>query len=170
MRSTLRIQHTVTIFSFRHRRLFAALVLAIATSGNAQTPPQVATVSGTVTDTAGTGIPGANIQLTRTSAPAIQTKTDAKGHFEMTTGPGEYVLQTAAPGFMTDKLPTHLSATTPTTTHIVLQLGNGGCGVCVSTVSTDRIETLDASLSATLPLTPMPPYKQASRKPHSMGK
>jgi hypothetical protein len=168
MRSTLRIQHAVTIISFRRRRLLAALVLAIATSGNAQTESQTATVSGTVTDVAGTRIPGANIQLARASDPSIQTKTDSRGHFEITAGQGEYVLQTAAPGFRTDKVPIHLSATTPTTTHIVLLIENGwGCG---PSVSTNRIETLNASLSATLPLTPMPPYKQASRKPHSMGK
>lgn len=161
MRSTLR--------SFRQRRLLAALLLATATSGNAQTESQTATVSGTVTDVTGARIPGANIQLARMSAPAIQTKTDGKGEFEIAAGPGEYVLQTVAPGFITDKLPVHLSATTPTTTHIVLQIENWGCGVCISTEPA-TIKTLDASLYATLPLTPMPPFKQASRKPYSPGK
>jgi len=165
MRSTLPAH---TSFTSRHRRLLAAVVFSITTFGFSQPPSQTATVSGTVSDTAGTGVPGANIQLTRASAPAIQTKTDGKGHFEMTAGPGEYVLQTAAAGFMTDKLPTHLSATTPTTTPIVLQLGNGGCGVCVSICN--RIETLNASLSETLPLTPMPPYEQTSKKHHLPSK
>jgi len=168
MRSTLRNQHTVTIVSFLQRRLLAALVLAIATSGNAQTESQTATVSGTVADVAGARIPGASIQLAHTGAPSIQTKTDGKGNFEITAGPGQYVLQTVAPGFVPHKLPVDLSATTPTTTHIMLQVENGwGCGPWIST---NRIEILDTSLSATLPLTPMPPFKQASRKPHSMGK
>jgi hypothetical protein len=163
MRSTLRIQHAVTMVSFRQRRLLAALVLAIATSGNAQP----ATVSGTVTDAAGTRIPGANIQLARASAPSIQIKTDGKGHFEITADPGEYVLQTAANGFVTDKLPIHLSATPPTTSRVVLQVGSGGtCDVFIG----PPVETLNASLSATLPLTSIPPYKRASRKPRSIGK
>jgi hypothetical protein len=145
--------------------LLAAFVLAIATSGNAQTESQTATLSGTVTDAAGTRIPGANIQMARPSALSIQTKTDGKGHFEITAGQGEYVLQTAAPGFTTDRLPIQLSATTPTTTHIVLRVGRIECPVFI-----EPVKTLDASLTATLPLLPMPPYKQASKKYHLSSK
>jgi hypothetical protein len=169
MKSTLLIQHAVKIATSQHRRFLAALVIAIATSGNAQTEPPVATVTGTVIDASGARVPGAGIQLAHPGAPFIQTKTDGKGEFEITAGPGEYVLQTVAPGFITDKLPVHLSATTPTATHIVLQIENWGCGVCISTEPA-TIKTLDASLSATLPLTPMPLFKQTSRKPHSPGK
>lgn len=168
MRSTLRIRHAITIVVLRHRRLLAALVIAIATSGNAQTESPFATVSGTVTDASGARVPGASIQLAHPGAPSIQTKTDGKGEFEITAGPGEYVLQTVVPGFVPHTLPVNLSATTPTTTHIVLQIESWGCGPCISIEP--PIKTLDASFSAMLPLTPMPPFKQASRKPHSPGK
>jgi len=162
MRSTLSAHNTVRS---RQRRLLAAVVVSITTLGFAKAPSQVATVSGTVTDAAGTRIPGANIQLARASAPAIQTKTDSKGHFEITAGQGEYVLQTVAPGFITNKLPIHLSATIPTTTRIVLLIENGwGCG---PSVSTNRIDTLSASFSDTLPPSQIPPYKQGSQKHHS---
>jgi Carboxypeptidase regulatory-like domain len=142
MRSTLRVQPAVTIVTFRHRRLLAALVIAIATSGNAQTEPSGATVTGTVTDAAGAKVPGASIQLAHPGAPSIQSKTDGRGEFEITAVPGEYVLQTVAPGFLTDKLPVHLSATAPTTTHIVLQIDGWGCGVCIS-LEPSTIKTLD---------------------------
>jgi Carboxypeptidase regulatory-like domain len=168
MRSTLRIQPAAMIVTSQHRRLLAALVIAIATAMNAQTESQVATISGTVTDATGARVPGARVQLAHPGAPLIQTKTDGKGDFEITASPDEYVLQTAAPGFATHALPVHLSATTPTTTHIVLQVAT--CGPCLSVDPPPPIETLDASLSTTLPLTPMPPFKQTSRKPQSRGK
>ena len=71
MRSTLRFPHTVTIVTLRHRRLLAAVVIAIVTSGNAQTESQFVTVSGTVTDVAGTRVRGASIQL---APPALLTR------------------------------------------------------------------------------------------------
>jgi len=168
MRSTLRLK-SVSVRFIQHRRLLAALVIAIATSGNAQIGSTFATVSGTVTDVSGARVAGASIQLAHLGAPSVQTKTDDKGEFEITTGPGEYVLQTVARGFEAHKLPVHLSATTPTTIQIVLRLARESvCEPCLSIEP--ALETLDASLSATLPLIPMPPYKQATRKPHSPGK
>lgn len=165
MRSTLGLKSVPVIFMQRHRRLLAALVIAIVTSGNAQTGSTFAIVSGTVTDASGARVPGASIQLAHLGAPSVQTKTDGKGEFEITAGPGEYVLQTVARGFAAHKLPVHLSATAPTAIQIVLQLDMGSvCEPCLSIEP--PLETLDASLSATLSLIPMPPYKQASRKPH----
>ena len=104
---------------------------------------------------------------THERSSGFNPKTDGKGEFEITAAQGEYVLQTVARGFITDKLPAHLSATTPAT-HIVLQIAIEGC--VHASLPNLPVETLDASLSATLPLTPMPPFKQASRKPHPPGK
>ena len=162
MRSTLRIQRAVTIVTFRPRRLLAVFVIAIATSANCQTESPFATVSGTVADTTGARVPGAG-------APSVQTKTDDKGEFEITAGPGEYVLQTVARGFAADNLPVHLSAAAPTAIQIVLQLARES--VCLPCLSIEPpIETLDASLSAVLPLMPVPPFKQTFKKPHSPAK
>jgi hypothetical protein len=123
-------------------------------------------VSGTITDETGAQVPGAIIRLTHLGVPALQTTTDPNGHFEMRAKPGDYVLETTAQGFMTDKFPVHLSAATQSTEHIALRVAMGG-GVYIEQ---PPIETLDASLTATLPLTPMPPYKQTSKKPHSLAK
>lgn len=105
MRSTLPA-HRKTIS--RKRKLLAAVVVSITIFGSAQTPPQVATISGTAT---GPIVPNATIRLTHPGDPCLQTTTDVKGSFEMRAKPGEYVLETSAPGFMIDKLPIHLSAT-----------------------------------------------------------
>jgi hypothetical protein len=153
-------------FILRYRRLLAALVIAIATSGNAQTRSTFATVYGTVSDVSGARVPGASIQLAHPGTPSVQTKTDGKGEFEITAGPGDYVLQTVARGFAAHKLPVHLSATAPTAIQIKLQLEMGSvCEPCLSIEP--PLETLNASLSATLPLIPMPRFKQTSKKPHS---
>ena len=159
MRSTLPAHKIVTS---RKGILFAAMVVSITIFGNAQTPPQVAVVSGTITDATGAQVPGAIIRLTHPGAPSLQTTTDADGHFEMRAKPGEYVLETSARGFMIDKLPVHLSAATQSTGHIALRVNNmdtGRPGVYI-----EHIETLDASLTATLPLTSTSPYKQTSKK------
>ena len=73
----------------------------------------------------------------------------------MRAKPGEYVLETTAPGFRLDKLPVRLSAATQSTERIALVVEN---------IRNDQvdyreppIETLGASLTATLPLTPVPP-------------
>jgi len=166
MRSTLPV---LGIFTSRQRRWLAAVIVSITILGNAQPPPQIATVSGTVTDVTGTIVPGATIRLAYPGAPSLQTITDNNGHFEMSAKPGEYILETIAPGFLTNKLPVHLSAAIQSTEHIALQIG-GICGPCISMESPIPIETLDASLTATLPLTPMPPYKQTSKRPHPPGK
>lgn len=171
MQSTALTHNNARTSNHLGRYMLALCLLMMAPSAQPQSASkaETATISGTVTDTAGARVPGAGIQLAPPGTPSIQTKTDGRGEFEITAGPGEYVLQTVTPGFMTDKLPVHLSATTPTTTHIVLQLENSGCGVCIS-IEPATIKTLDASLSTTLPLTPMPPLKQASRKPHPPAK
>ncbi len=170
MRSTLRLKSVPVRFMLRHQRLLSTLVIAIAISGNAQTGATFATISGTVSDVSGARVPGASIQLAHPGTPSVQTKTDDKGEFEITAGPGEYVLQTVARGFAVDKLPVHLSATAPTAIQIVLQLDTASvCEPCLS-IEQPPVETLDASLSATLPLMPMPPFKQTSKKPHSPNK
>jgi hypothetical protein len=170
MRSTLRIRHAVTIVTLRQRRLLAALVIAIVTSGNAQTESQVVTVSGTVADVTGARVRGASIQLASPGAPYEETTTDGKGDFEITARrPGDYILQAVARGFAAYKLPVHLSATAPITIRIVLLLDPASvCEPCVS--SEPPIETLDASLSTTLPLLPMPPFKQSSKKSHPLAR
>jgi hypothetical protein len=124
-------------------------------------------VSGTVTDATGAKVTGATIRLAHPGAPSLQTTTDSNGRFEIRAEPGEYLLETTAPGFVTDKLPVRLSAAIQSTEHIALRLGQ-----CCGSIAIDEIpiETLDASLAATLPLTPMPPYKQTSKKPHSLAK
>jgi hypothetical protein len=157
MRSTLRLQHAPTTFILRQRRLLAAMTVSITTLANAQAPPQVAVVSGTVTDVTGATVTRATVQLLHPGDGPQQTTTDSSGHFEIKAGPGEYLLVTAAAEFLTDKLSLRLSATSQSTEHIALAVEN---------IRTDQmffreppIETLDASLTATLPLTPFPPLK-----------
>jgi hypothetical protein len=148
--------------------LLAAMLVSIVTSGNAQKPSQVAVVSGTVTDVTGAQIPGAMIRLTHPGDPSLQTTTDVKGHFELTTKLGEYVLETSAPGFVVDKLPVQLSAATQSTEHIALRIASLDC--YGPHIEQPRIEPLDASLTATLPLIPIPPYKQTAKKAHPLSK
>jgi hypothetical protein len=163
MRSSLPAHKIVTS---RKRNLLAAVVVSITIFGYAQTPRQVATVSGT--DVTGAIVPNATIRLTHPGDPSLQTTTDVHGRFEMRAKPGEYVLETSAQGFMMDKLPVQLSAATQSTEHIALRVAMGG-GVGIS-IEQPRIETLDASLTATLPLMPVPPYKQSFKKPHPLSK
>jgi len=166
MRSTLHVQHASKPLTLRRRKLLAAMVVSIATIGNAQTSPaphtQVAIVSGTVVDTTGAPIPGATISLELTDKPALRTTTDSNGHFDLKVEPGEYTLKTSAPGFMVDTIPLHLAAATQITEHIELRIGGGG-GVKVA-FENPSIETLDASLTATLPTMRIPLYKSASKK------
>jgi hypothetical protein len=166
VRSTLRLQHAPTTFILRQRRSLVAVIVSITILGNAQTPLQVATISGTITDATGAIVPRAVIRLAHPGAPSLQTTTDNNGYFEMSAKPGEYILETIASGFLTNKLPVYLSAAIPSTRHIDLQIGEL-CGPCIS-MESSKIEILDASLTATLPLTPIPPYKtSAPQKPSS---
>ena len=144
------------------RSAILATVVGIAPFASAQTAPTFAVVSGTVIDTTGATIPGAKVQLIHPGRLALESRTDNQGAFEIPVEPGEYTLETLAPGFARYQTFLPVSATNPPTVRIKLEIANGGCGVCVSVQP--PIETLDASLTSTIPLPPMPPYKQPSRK------
>jgi hypothetical protein len=119
-----------------------------------------ATLSGTVVDSSGAVIPKAILSLEKTDSPHLQTTTDSSGHFAVEAAPGEYILKVSAQGFRASEKSIQLTVAVPTVEKIPLEVG--GCTLCV-TVETIPVETLDASLDVLLPLSPLPPYKFATR-------
>jgi hypothetical protein len=120
-----------------------------------------ATLSGTVVDSSGAVIPKAILSLEKTDSPHLQTTTDSSGHFAIEAAPGEYILNVSAYGFQASKIEVGLSAGTHNMGKILLSVSMDACGVCVTQVI--PIDTINASLDVLLPLSPLPPYKFATR-------
>jgi Carboxypeptidase regulatory-like domain len=137
----------------------AVLFLAVAPIAQAQSPSAI--ITGTITDQSGAVIPSATVSLMTTSRVAHQTKTDYQGHFEIAVIPGSYTLKISAHGFAVSQKSVQLTPT-PVAENITLGLSQGGCGVCVEPLP--YIEPLNAVLTATLPLNPMPPFKFHPRR------
>jgi Carboxypeptidase regulatory-like domain len=171
MRPTLRTPYYPSSFTSQHKHFFAAIVsivVAISTPGNAQGTSNSAMLSGTVSDVTGARVPGATVRLTHPGHPPLQTTTDDQGDFQINAEPGEYTLETVAPGFALYRLPLSVSAHNPHIIRIGLQIEMRECSVCPSFLP--PIETLDASLTTTLPLLPMPPYRQTSKKSRPLAR
>jgi len=83
------------------------------TSGQALDSLTVGSISGTVLDTTGAPVSGAQIRLTREAAtPAAETRTEQDGHFSFTNvGPGAFELTIALAGFKTKTVSGKLSTT-----------------------------------------------------------
>jgi hypothetical protein len=125
--------------------------------------PESIVFSGTVKDTSGAAISKADIRLEAGNS-VLRTTTDPAGHFTLGASPGEYILKVTAHGFGMHVESIRLTPrqestfTTEAIKNVVLRVASDGCGVCVTNVPLP-IELLDASLTSTLPLNPLPPLK-----------
>ncbi|HEY6413382.1 MAG TPA: carboxypeptidase-like regulatory domain-containing protein [Edaphobacter sp.] len=155
MRST--IQH-----AFMLRRWFPVLV--IAASCFAQAQPHTPTIIGTVTDTAGASIPKADVSLETANGTAHQIKTDTEGRFEIAAKAGDYTLKISAQGFTSYQKPVHLTPAASVTENIILTVGSFSGPIIGFGPQPPPIELLDASLTSTLPLSPLPPFKLRIKK------
>jgi|GEM_PF-3229881 len=137
--------------------------LGQSTDAHPFNPNESVVLSGTVTDTTGAVIPQAKITLEITHGPVLRTLTDAAGRFAITAPPGDYILKAYSQGFMPYHQPVHLVPAVPVTKHVTLQIGIGfSSGPVV--VITPPIELLNASLTSSLPLKPLPPIRLHTRK------
>ncbi len=123
---------------------------------------QTAGLSGHVTDPSGADVPKAVIILESPKSSALQSTTDEHGHFAVEVPSGDYALKVSFPGFRTHQESLHLEDATSTERNVLLLVAN--CSPCV-TVGPDAspIELLDVSLTSTLPLKPLPPFKPHKR-------
>ena len=142
----------------RHCRLILALVFALAAP---QVHPQsftakTAAVFGFVTDTSGAAIPKAAIGLQAPDGKTIQATADENGRFTIEAPAGDYTFKVGFLGFAPHQEAIQLAAIS-IEKDIVLQVGS--CTACVTVVEVPPIELLDASLTSTLPLNPLPPLK-----------
>jgi hypothetical protein len=131
---------------------------AIHAGPQSSAQPSTAVIFGYVLDAENAVIPKAAITLKTPWDPPLQAIADENGHFAIRAKPGYYTLMATSPGFSTHQESIHLADATSIKKDIVLQVGHGGCGVCV-TQAASPIETLDVSLTSTLPLNPLPPFK-----------
>jgi hypothetical protein len=114
--------------------------------------------SGIVKDASGAPIPNATIGFSSRGNSLVTTKTDMDGHFAIEAPPGDYTLKVMSPGFQIyEHRSIHLIEGQPATENIVLQVYT--CGPCLTVESTPPIETVNASLTSTIPLLPLPPLK-----------
>jgi beta-lactamase regulating signal transducer with metallopeptidase domain len=107
-------------------RLGGALLMLLATAPIAAIGGQAAgTVSGTVTDPTGRGIPGVSLTLVNGSLDLkVQAKTDAAGAFEVPVIAGTYQLEARHPGFAVQSQPVTLAAGEQVQRALVLQIGS----------------------------------------------
>ena len=152
------------------KRLLAAIALLLAiypvysqSKSAAPIQTQTATIHGSVIDATGAVIPGATLTLEGAKGLVIHVGSDQEGNFTMEAQPGEYVLRASSPGFSTYKQPVRLVETT--SIKITLQVGqfSGPCSPC-GIQSMPEIKLLDASLTSTLPLKLLPPFKLRGKR------
>jgi hypothetical protein len=138
------------------------MVLIFSVPSFAQTQSSTGIVTGTVTDVnTGAAIPKVEIILQQINGLARQTVTDTTGHFriEAMLG-GEYILK--ASSFTSVAYQRPIRVTIPTTNeNIKLRLAD--CLLPV-TPTPPPPEFIPTSLTATLPLTPLPPIELHARK------
>jgi len=147
------------------RSWLAVLVIATANIGQAQS--RTTTITGTVTDVSGALVPKASVSLETASGPVLQAIADNEGRFAIEAKPGEYVLKASSLGFMTYRQPIHLVAATPIKKDVKLQpVLLAGPEV----VGPPQMELLNASLTSTLPLGALPPFKLHSKRSKNLSR
>jgi uncharacterized surface anchored protein len=82
-------------------------------------------LSGTITDSSGAVIPGANVTATNFDATLVRSaQTDVRGQFRIDNiAPGGYRLEAQAPGFQKQSSPIEVPASQQTSADITLQTG-----------------------------------------------
>jgi hypothetical protein len=122
-------------------------------------------LSGTITDSSGAVIPGANVTATNFDATLVRSaQTDVRGQFRIDNiAPGGYRLEAQAPGFQKQSSPIEVPASQQTSADITLQTGAVSQTVEVQaspspiatesptvTQSIDAKKTSEAAVSSTL--------------------
>ncbi|NYF90693.1 carboxypeptidase-like regulatory domain-containing protein [Tunturiibacter empetritectus] len=146
---------------------FAVLVLAAANTGQAHA--QTASIVGTVKDVTGASIPKADIRLEMPGIPRLQTVADTDGQFTVEGVPGDYMLKVSSQGFESYYQLVHLTPAAPTTMQVALSVASFS-GPVVDVTPLPQIELLNASLTSTLPLSPLPPLKLHSRRSKKLSR
>ncbi len=128
--------------------LCAAASLSLSTSGHSQ--PALTSLSGTVVDTQGSSIVGAQITLTPLfGAPPFHAISDASGHFRFSGPPsGEYSLRIAANGFESLSNPVTLTQDAKPYATYMLRVASANTTVVVTATRSERsIADVPASVS-----------------------
>jgi hypothetical protein len=144
----------------------AVLVVAGANAGQAQS--RSIPITGTVTDVSGALLPRATISLEGADRSTLQTSADKNGHFAMEAQSGDYTLKVTAFGFATHKESIHLADATSIKKDLVLSVDNLEVGCALLVARQPEIEQFNASLTSTLPLSPLPPLN-LHQKPKSLS-
>src|SRR5580698_4922451 len=113
----------------------AALVTAPVSYGQATSAQ--GTISGTISDSKGAGVPGAQIVITRLATNATKTMTtDGSGFYTAgALAPGDYTLTVSAAGF---------AKTTETVTVQIGNVGNGNVKLTVGSATTEVMVSAEA--------------------------
>ncbi|WP_396127219.1 carboxypeptidase-like regulatory domain-containing protein [Edaphobacter bradus] len=143
-----------------------ALALVLGITGIHALPqsslPGKPVIFGFITDSSGADVPKAAISLEGPDGTILHTTADQNGQFTIEAPSGDYILKASSPGFSIYKESIRLTDVTSMKRNIVLTLFN--CTACVEVTPLPRpIELLDASLTSTLPLNPLPPLKLHKR-------
>ena|SRR5215469_13582363 len=117
--------------------------------------------SGNLADLTGASISGATVSLEASGHSILWTTADLTGHFVIEAHEGDYTLRVISRGFKKYEQSIHLTEGA-ISKDLVLQLADGFVAVCVGPIP-HQIETRDPSLTATLPLNPLPPLKLHER-------
>ena len=116
-------QHQRTVLLYLP--LLLAAVLALAPCSTAQIAGNSGTVSGTVTDSTGASIPGADVVIGNVvSGLSRQTKTDNTGHYQFSNLPlNPYTVSVSAKGFSASTLSVAVSSFVPVVLNAKLSVG-----------------------------------------------
>jgi hypothetical protein len=150
---------------------FAVLILAVAPIAQAQSP--TTTITGIITDQTGASIPKAKVNLETAilmivNGTVLQTTTDIQGRFTISAEPGYYTLSASAYGFKVMKQPIRLTeASLVKNISLAIDPNQQVCSPCIEPMP--YIEPLNAFLTTTLPLYPMPPFKLRIKKSTYLG-
>jgi outer membrane receptor protein involved in Fe transport len=129
--------------------LVAALLAAAVIPARAQTPAAARHVDGTVVDTQGLPIVGAQITLTMTQGNVSRTAaSSAEGFRFENVAPGSYTLRVTATGFQSQQMAIDLSTATARTVDVKLEpAGIREQTVVTATRSEHRVADVPASVS-----------------------
>jgi hypothetical protein len=122
------------------------------------------TVAGVATDTSGSGLPGATVQLIGASGVAASAVTRADGRYEMTAPAGIYTLRFELTGFAPRVFQNwRLPSGTQTQQDAAMQLGGVSETVAVTAARPGRADALGGGRAATPPPPPPPPAEPLLR-------
>ncbi len=122
------------------RRSFVVVALALATAASAFSQASTAAINGTLRDSTGSVVPGANLVL-RNPATAVETRTTSNeaGYYAfLNVQPSQYTLEVSKAGFRTNKLNQFTLAVNQTATiDLVMEVGSVTEAVTVEAIGAE---------------------------------